>query len=77
MGSLTGEEKETVGDEDTNVEEVNDTIQKSSEVKEDIAIVKSKTTKIRKGSIHESAHTNIIQKVNAKIKLMNLPNYTA
>ena len=45
MGALTCEEWETVGDEDVNLEEANDTSQESSEVEKDIDIGKLKTTK--------------------------------
>ena len=46
MGALTGKERETVGGEEVNLEEANDSSQESIEVVEDIDISKSKTTKI-------------------------------
>ena len=39
----------------------------------DIAIGKTKSAKIKKAEIHESAHCNIIQKGVEKMKAMNLP----
>lgn len=75
MGALTGELRETTGndDEDTEEDKEHDTVQVANETEVDIAIGKTKSAKIKKAVIHESAHCNIIQKGVEKMKAMNLP----
>ena len=52
IGALIGEERDIIGEENMNLEETNDTVVEYNEVEEDIAIRKSKITKIRKAVIH-------------------------
>lgn len=58
-----------------NLDERNDTVQESSEmeVEVDIAIEKSKLTKINNDGTRESTHYKIINKGVAKMKLIHLP----
>ena len=73
MGALTSESIETTGAEYLTLDEGNYTVQESNEVEVDVAIGKSKSTKIKKAITHESVHCNIMLKCVEKMKVMNLP----